>query len=153
MRETLAALFLRACGYDGAEPVLDPMCGSGTFVIEAAEIAAGLDPGRSRPFAFEHLATFDAAAWAALRAAARPRPTPLRFYGSDRDAGAIAHEPRQRRPRRRRRPHRLPPGPDQRPRAAPTGRPASSSSTRPTAPASASRRRCGRSTPPWARRC
>ena len=45
------------CGYDGREPVLDPMCGSGTFVIEAAEIAAGLMPGRSRHFAFEHLAT------------------------------------------------------------------------------------------------
>ncbi|MBL8710601.1 MAG: class I SAM-dependent RNA methyltransferase, partial [Rhodospirillaceae bacterium] len=42
MRETLAALFLRQCGFDGSEPVLDPMCGSGTFVIEAAEIASGL---------------------------------------------------------------------------------------------------------------
>src|SRR5690606_29791625 len=53
MRETLAALFLRECGYRGTEPVLDPMCGSGTFVIEAAEIALGLQPGRSRGFAFE----------------------------------------------------------------------------------------------------
>src|SRR5262245_9996734 len=44
MRETLASLFLRQCGYDGAEPVVDPMCGSGTFIIEAAEIAAGLNP-------------------------------------------------------------------------------------------------------------
>ena len=67
MRENLAALFLRQCGYDGAEPVLDPMCGSGTFVIEAAEIAAGLKPGRSRRFAFEQLASFDAAAWQRLR--------------------------------------------------------------------------------------
>ena len=48
MRETMASLFLRQCGYDGNEPVVDPMCGSGTFVIEAAEIAAGLMP---RPFA------------------------------------------------------------------------------------------------------
>ncbi|MFK7875553.1 MAG: class I SAM-dependent RNA methyltransferase, partial [Paracoccaceae bacterium] len=39
MRETMAALFLRACGYDGAGPVYDPMCGSGTFPIEAAEVA------------------------------------------------------------------------------------------------------------------
>lgn len=90
MRETLAALFLRACGYAGAEPVLDPMCGSGTFVLEAAEIAAGLAPGRSRAFAFERLATFDAAAWAALRAGGAPHPTALRFLGRDRDAGAIA---------------------------------------------------------------
>ena len=67
MRETLAALFLRACGYDGSQRVYDPMCGSGTFVIEAAEIAAGLLPGRARSFAFEQLA----------------------FFGSDRDAGAV----------------------------------------------------------------
>ena len=90
LRETLAALFLRACGYHGREPVLDPMCGSGTFVIEAAEIAMGLAPGRSRRFAFERLATFDAAAWAAIAAAAPPCATSLRFHGRDRDAGAIA---------------------------------------------------------------
>lgn len=90
MRETMAALLLRACGYGGREPVLDPMCGSGTFVIEAAGIAAGLPPGLGRGFAFERLATFDPAAWAALRADWRPIPTALRFYGRDRDAGAIA---------------------------------------------------------------
>jgi putative N6-adenine-specific DNA methylase len=89
MRETMAALFLRQCGYDGAEPVVDPMCGSGTFVIEAAEIAAGLKPGRERPFAFEQLATFDAAAWGEMRAAAPRVNTALRFFGSDRDAGAV----------------------------------------------------------------
>jgi putative N6-adenine-specific DNA methylase len=112
MRETLASLFLRQCGYDGTEAVVDPMCGSGTFVIEAAEIAAGLKPGRSRHFAFEQLATFDQAAWQRLRDAgddkkgsdvksddtaaersaaeksSAERPA-VRFYGSDRDAGAI----------------------------------------------------------------
>jgi putative N6-adenine-specific DNA methylase len=89
MRETMAALFLRQMGYTGAEPVLDPMCGSGTFVIEAAEIAAGLAPGRSRRFAFERLATFDALAWAAMTAARAPGQTDLRFHGADRDAGAV----------------------------------------------------------------
>lgn len=90
MRETLASLFLRQCGFDGTEPVLDPMCGSGTFVIEAAEIAAGLDPGRSRSFAFEKLASFDAAAWQLLRGTGGGKATPaVRFYGCDRDAGAI----------------------------------------------------------------
>jgi putative N6-adenine-specific DNA methylase len=74
MRENLAALFLRQCGYDGKEPVLDPMCGSGTFVIEAAEIAARLQPGRARRFAFEQLATFDNTAWQKLRAAGAARP-------------------------------------------------------------------------------
>ena len=72
MRETLAALFLRAAGFDGEEPVLDPMCGSGTFVLEAAERAAGLHPGRARRFAFEDFGSFDAAAWDAMRGAATP---------------------------------------------------------------------------------
>lgn len=89
MRETLAALFLRQCGFDGGEPVLDPMCGSGTFVIEAAEIAARLNPGRLRHFAFEHLATFDAEAWRRMRAVHGGREPAARFHGSDRDAAAI----------------------------------------------------------------
>ncbi len=89
MRETMAALFLRQCGFDGKEPVVDPMCGSGTFVIEAAEIAAGLRPGRSRHFAFEQLATFDPAAWEQMRGAQSVAPPSARFFGSDHDAGAI----------------------------------------------------------------
>jgi putative N6-adenine-specific DNA methylase len=91
MRETLAALFLRESGYTGTEPVLDPMCGSGTFVIEAAEVALDLAPGRSRPFAFEQLKGFNAEAWAKLRdSVATPGATPdFRFYGCDRDGGAI----------------------------------------------------------------
>ncbi|MDD9742079.1 MULTISPECIES: THUMP domain-containing class I SAM-dependent RNA methyltransferase [Marinovum] len=91
MRETLAALFLRGAGFDGSAPVVDPMCGSGTFVIEAAEMAMGLAPGRGRSFAFERLASFDADAWAAMRAAVTPRETPLVFHGSDRNEGAIAN--------------------------------------------------------------
>ncbi len=89
MRETLAALMLRECGYDGREPVLDPMCGSGTFLIEAAEIAAGLMPGRSRSFAFEQLATFDQGRWDTRRKVDAIHHTSQQFYGSDRDAGAI----------------------------------------------------------------
>ena len=89
MRETMAAMFLRQCGYSGTEPVLDPMCGSGTFVIEAAEIALGLHPGRERSFAFEQLPGFDAAVWSRLRAAASTHATTRAFYGFDRDAGAI----------------------------------------------------------------
>jgi putative N6-adenine-specific DNA methylase len=89
MRETLAALFLRQCGYDGSEPVYDPMCGSGTFVIEAAEWAAGLYPGRSRDFAFEQLASFDPAAWAKMKTTAQITEPKHRFFGSDRDTGAI----------------------------------------------------------------
>ncbi|SES06289.1 putative N6-adenine-specific DNA methylase [Tranquillimonas rosea] len=89
LRETMAALFLRHCGFDGREPVLDPMCGSGTFVIEAAEHAAGLAPGRSRRFAFEDLATFDAGAWQAMRNRGSAVDNGVTLYGYDRDAGAI----------------------------------------------------------------
>ena len=89
MRENLAALFLRQCGFDGTEPVVDPMCGSGTFPIEAAEIAAGLYPGRSRGFAFEQLAGFDPGAWQAMKDSAQVTMPEARFYGYDRDAGAV----------------------------------------------------------------
>lgn len=89
MRENLAAMFLRQCGYDCAEPVVDPMCGSGTFLIEAAEIASGLQPGRSRDFAFQKLASYDADAFDALRTDMPTITGPARFFGSDRDQGAI----------------------------------------------------------------
>jgi len=89
MRETLAALFLKQCGFNGTEPVVDPMCGAGTFVIEAAEIAAGLKPGRSRQFAFEQLATFDASAWQEMREPKVEKVGDVQFYGFDRDAGAV----------------------------------------------------------------
>ncbi|MEM7498778.1 MAG: class I SAM-dependent RNA methyltransferase [Pseudomonadota bacterium] len=95
MRESMAALFLRAAGFDGVEPVLDPMCGAGTFVLEAAGIAAGQPAGHSRGFAFEALNGHDARAFAAFRAAAAHASPPQsdgppRFIGSDRDAGAVA---------------------------------------------------------------
>ncbi len=89
MRETMASLFLRQCGYDGGETVVDPMCGSGTFVIEAAEIAAKLNPGRARRFAFENLKDFDTGGWTRLRESSQGIRPALHFFGSDRDAGAI----------------------------------------------------------------
>ena len=89
MRETMAALFLRQCGYSGKEPVLDPMCGSGTFILEAAEMALGLKPGRSRSFAFQHLKSFDQGQWVAMRESSQVGQTDVGFYGFDRDAGAI----------------------------------------------------------------
>ncbi|MEM6441615.1 MAG: class I SAM-dependent RNA methyltransferase [Pseudomonadota bacterium] len=91
LRETLAAILLRQAGFDGSEPVVDPMCGSGTLVLEAAEIACGLAPGRHRAFAFERLAGFDAEAWEAIRDAAMPREPEHapRYHGSDRDAGVV----------------------------------------------------------------
>jgi putative N6-adenine-specific DNA methylase len=89
MRETMASLFLQQCGYNGVEPVFDPMCGSGTFIIEAAEIAARLNPGRSREFAFQKFANFDAAVWQRMRDVKSSRTPSARFYGSDQEAKAI----------------------------------------------------------------
>lgn len=91
LRETMAAQLLHACGYRGSEAVLDPMCGSGTFVIEAAEIAAGLAPGRSRGFCFEVLPGFDPDAFATVKAdlPAANLDIGQNFFGSDRDTGAI----------------------------------------------------------------
>ncbi|MEO1471580.1 MAG: class I SAM-dependent RNA methyltransferase [Pseudomonadota bacterium] len=90
LRETLAAAFLAEAGFDGIEPVVDPMCGSGTFVIEAATRAAGLAPGRLRHFAFERFAGHDAGAYAVLRQGGAVEPAgPARYFGADRDIGAI----------------------------------------------------------------
>ncbi|OUD11027.1 RNA methyltransferase [Marivivens niveibacter] len=89
MRENMAALFLEQMGYDGTQSIVDPMCGSGTFAIEAAQIAANLWPGRDRSFAFEKFASFDQAAFDKIRSGATNGTPTQVFYGSDRDAGAI----------------------------------------------------------------
>lgn len=53
LSECLAAGLLLLAGYSGTQPLLDPMCGSGTIVVEAALIATGTPPGLKRRFAFE----------------------------------------------------------------------------------------------------
>lgn len=89
MRETMAAMFLAQMGFDGSQPVLDPMCGSGTFVIEAAEIALRLMPGRDRGFAFQQFANVDIPALERLRRSPATGTPGLRFLGRDRDPGAV----------------------------------------------------------------
>jgi putative N6-adenine-specific DNA methylase len=91
LRETMAALFLRACGYLGDETLLDPFCGSGTIPIEAAQIAAGLAPGRARSFAFEQFASFrpDAYERSRKKALAGAAPQSVMAIGSDRSDGAV----------------------------------------------------------------
>src|SRR6476659_3081444 len=76
LKKNLAAGILRLAGWRPGMPLLDPMCGAGTFLLEAADISLGRAPGRSRAFAFETLARFDAAAWTRLRdeAVAAERP-------------------------------------------------------------------------------
>ncbi len=86
LRENLAAGILRLAGWAPGEPLLDPMCGSGTLLIEAALIALDIAPGAKRRFGFEKLKNFDRKTWDKLKAQAlaRERPrTELPIHGSD----------------------------------------------------------------------
>ncbi len=90
LRENLAAAVLRLADWAPGEALVDPMCGSGTFSIEAAGIALRQPPGARRTFAFETWPGHDARAWAAEKAERSPAldlVAPIR--GSDRDPGAI----------------------------------------------------------------
>jgi len=95
LKETLAAAVLLLAGYDGSEPLLDAMCGSGTLAIEAAYIALGKAPliHRSKDgFGFEHHAGFDRALWRAVAQEARgaKRAAPLApLFASDIRAGFV----------------------------------------------------------------
>ncbi len=92
LRENLAAGILRLAGWHPGLPLLDPMCGSGTFLIEAAHMALDIAPGLGRHFAFEQFKNFDARLWRQLleqsRARQKPR-TALEIYGSDISGQAI----------------------------------------------------------------
>lgn len=89
LRETIAALTLRACGYKRTEPLLDPMCGAGTYLIEAAEMAANLMAGRGRSFAFEKLTSYQVDRVQKMKADWFTRTPPTHFYGFDQNEGAI----------------------------------------------------------------
>ncbi len=86
LRENLAAGILRLAGWAPGIPLLDPMCGSGTFLLEAAHMALDIAPGLDRRFAFEKLKNFNAQKWRELmqqgRTRIKPR-TPLAIFGSD----------------------------------------------------------------------
>ena len=92
LRENLAAGILRLTPWQPRTPLLDPMCGSGTFLCEAAMIAIDRAPGLDRAFGFEKLAMHDSAGWQKLKDGARARvriPTDLQIYGSDRYGDAL----------------------------------------------------------------
>jgi len=78
LKENLAAGIVRLSGWDPEEPLLDPMCGSGTLAIEAAMIALAIPPGHARGFGFERLAGFDRRRWEETREAALARRRPAR---------------------------------------------------------------------------
>jgi putative N6-adenine-specific DNA methylase len=71
LRESLAAAIILTTGYDGSQPLICPMCGSGTLAIEAALIASHRVPGLMRSnYAFMHTLLYDEPAWQQMRAEA-----------------------------------------------------------------------------------
>ncbi|KFE67705.1 THUMP domain-containing class I SAM-dependent RNA methyltransferase [Hyalangium minutum] len=94
LKETLAAALLRAARYTGEESVVDPMCGSGTLLIEAGLIARRRAPGIGRSFAVErwpHLGARAKELLEDLRADARrnERKVTVALRGFDKDPEAL----------------------------------------------------------------
>jgi putative N6-adenine-specific DNA methylase len=92
LRENLAAGLLRVAGWKPGMPLFDPMCGSGTIVVEAAQMVQGIPSGACRRFAFEKFHDFDRDAWQDIKAAIKPNPLPLEptIFGSDISGDMVA---------------------------------------------------------------
>jgi putative N6-adenine-specific DNA methylase len=93
LNEVLAAGMLLLAGYDGSSDLGDLMCGSGTLLIEAAQIALNIAPGLSRPgFGFQTWRHFDPQLWQQVVAEAEDAVVPQRhlIYGSDIDPATVA---------------------------------------------------------------
>jgi putative N6-adenine-specific DNA methylase len=90
MRENLAAGIVMLSGWRPEEPLLDPMCGGGTLLVEAAAMARGRAPGANRSFGFEKLAVFDPATWGEVKGEKPAAACAPRLFGSDLEPRAIA---------------------------------------------------------------
>ena len=92
LRENLAAGILQLSGWKPGQALLDPMCGSGTFLLEAAMMALNIAPGLHRNFGFEKLKNFESDTWKKIKNAALKAVKPATFqklYGSDMDLRAV----------------------------------------------------------------
>ncbi|MBP8163609.1 MAG: class I SAM-dependent RNA methyltransferase, partial [Propionivibrio sp.] len=86
LKENVAAGIIRLSGWQPGTPLIDPMCGSGTFLIEAAQMALNIAPGAGREFGFQRLKNFQLGAWKEMLDAAMDAEKPAQFaeiYGSD----------------------------------------------------------------------
>ena len=82
--EVLAAGLLKLSGWNGTEPLTDPMCGSGTIVIEAAMMAKHVRPGElGRAYAFQHWKNYQQALMEKIRNDQEPLRVDFLLYGSD----------------------------------------------------------------------
>lgn len=91
LRETLAAGILMLLGWQGQQPLFDPMCGSGTFLIEGALLALQRPPGAERKFAFMDWPRYRSGLWQALllEAAKRGKDSCPILVGADREATVL----------------------------------------------------------------
>lgn len=92
IKENLAAGILKLSGWQPGMPLIDPMCGSGTFLLEAVQMALDQAPGLDRGFGFELLKKFEPLTWANIRAAAEARVKPaerMDIRGWDIDERAV----------------------------------------------------------------
>jgi putative N6-adenine-specific DNA methylase len=86
LKENVAAGILRLSGWQPGVPLLDPMCGSGTFLVEAAQMALNIAPGAGRGFGFQNLKNFELGLWKDLLEEAMDAEKPAadaQIYGSD----------------------------------------------------------------------
>ncbi|MDB5887773.1 MAG: methyltransferase [Rhodocyclales bacterium] len=93
LKENLAAGILKLSGWQPGQSLLDPMCGSGTFLVEAAQMTLNIAPGLGRQFAFEGFRNFDAAEYGRLHTALENQREPVRtlpVFGADIDPYQIA---------------------------------------------------------------
>lgn len=91
LRETVAAAALKLAGYNGSEPIMDPMCGTGTFSLEGAMIAGNMPPGWLREFAFMGWPAFRPQRWAHIRREAEKEFAPIdmpMIFACDKDPKA-----------------------------------------------------------------
>jgi putative N6-adenine-specific DNA methylase len=92
LRENLAAGIIMLSSWIPGTPFLDPMCGSGTFLIEAAMMAVNQPPGMKRTFGFQRLTSFDESLWKKIETEAIHNMKPSEFldiYGSDIDLRSV----------------------------------------------------------------
>lgn len=92
LREDIARAVVMASGWDRTRPLVDPMCGSGTLLVEAAMLASNWPPGMGRRFGIEPTALADRVPIDAVKRErmSRYRPMAAMIYGSDRDERAVA---------------------------------------------------------------
>jgi len=92
MNEVLAAGILKLMKWDGSTPLMDPMCGSGTLLIEAASIASNMPPQRkNRAFGFKKWKSYDASLYNNVydECLRNRNPQSYKIYGQDKSLRSV----------------------------------------------------------------